>query len=72
LPDNWSKTFRFALIAGLTLFALGSVLLAFLSAHRWISALRWVALLILVFGGLQRRSLTYWIFFAMLFGLELG
>jgi proton glutamate symport protein len=72
LPGDSSKTFRVLLVAGLSLFALGSLLPAFLSAHLWIIALRWVALLILAFAGLQKRSLTYGIFFAMLFGLELG
>ena len=67
-----SKTFRFALIAGLSLFVLGSLFLALFSAQLWIAALRWIGLAVLVYAGRQKRSLTYWIFFAMLFGLELG
>lgn len=34
--------------------------------------LRWGGLLILAYAGFGRRSLTYWIFFAMLLGLEIG
>ena len=72
MPGDSSKTFRFALIAGLSLFGLGSFFLALLFAHPWITALRWAALAILAYAGLHKRSLTYWIFFAMFFGLELG
>ena len=67
-----SRNFRIALIAGLLLFAAGCFLLAALHAHAWIAALRCAALLLLVYAGVQKRSLTYWIFFAMLFGLEIG
>ena len=35
-------------------------------------ALRWAGLFFLLCGGFRKRSLTYWIFFAVLFGLELG
>jgi proton glutamate symport protein len=72
LSGGSSKTFRFALIAGLSLFVLGSFFLALFSAQLWIAALRWMGLAVLVYAGRQKRSLTYWIFFAMLFGLELG
>ena len=34
--------------------------------------LRWTGLLLLVYAGLRKRSLTYWIFFSMLVGLEIG
>jgi proton glutamate symport protein len=33
---------------------------------------RWVGLAALAYAGIQRRSLTFWIFFAMLAGLEIG
>jgi len=72
LSGGSSKTFRFALIAGLSLFVFGSFLLALFSAPPWIAALRWIGLAVLVYAGRQKRSLTYWIFFAMLFGLQLG
>ncbi len=34
--------------------------------------LRWLGLVFLATAGIRKRSLTFWIFFAMLFGLELG
>ena len=36
------------------------------------TALRWAGLLALLFVGLRKRSLTYWIFVAMLAGAEFG
>lgn len=67
-----SKTIRLSVIGGLLLFAVGSLLLAHLPGHSWVTALRWLGLLLLAYGGVRKRSLTYWIFFAMLLGLELG
>jgi len=34
--------------------------------------MRWVGLFCLVIAGIRRRSLTFWIFFAMLAGFEIG
>jgi Na+/H+-dicarboxylate symporter len=72
LPRDSSKTSPIPLIAGLLLFATGSLLLALFPGHLSITALRWAGLLALAFGGVRRGSLTYWIFFAMLMGLEIG
>jgi proton glutamate symport protein len=36
------------------------------------AVLRWVGLALLAVAGIQRRSLTFWIFFAMFLGLEIG
>jgi proton glutamate symport protein len=66
------KTSHLTLVAGLLLFVLGSLLLALVPTHAGPTALRCTGLLVLAYGGLQKRSLTYWIFFSMLFGLELG
>jgi proton glutamate symport protein len=66
------KLFRISIIAGLLLFALGFALLPLHVGHLLPAALRWVGLIALVYAGLQKRTLTYWIFFAMLLGLELG
>ena len=66
------KTSPVAFAGGLLLFALGSLAPQFLESHSWPVALRWAGLLLLVYGGVRRRSLTYWIFFAMLLGLEVG
>lgn len=59
-------------IAGLAILALGFILIHFLSGHIVAAVVRWTGLVLLAFIALQRRSLTYWIFFSMLAGLEIG
>ena len=58
--------------AGMALFAVGILLAIFLGAHSWIGGVRCAGLVVLAVAGLRRRSLTYWIFFAMLLGGEIG
>ena len=58
--------------AGMALFAVGILLPIFLGAHSWIGGVRCAGLVVLAVAGLRRRSLTYWIFFAMLLGGEIG
>lgn len=61
-----------ALVAlGIALFFVGAALSIFFGAHAWIAALRWIGIAAMAVGG-WRRSLTYWIFFSMLLGAELG
>ena len=72
MPQNASRQFRTLLAAGLALFFAGALLLTVTSHHFALSAVRCLGLLLLLLAGLQKRSLTYWIFFAMLAGLELG
>jgi proton glutamate symport protein len=72
LPSDSSKATSLSMIAGIFLFAAGALLLAFFSGHLWIALLRWAGLLLLSHAGLRKRSLTYWIFFSMLVGLEIG
>jgi proton glutamate symport protein len=72
LPSKSSKASSISVIVGLLLFAAGALLLAFIPGHLWIRLLRWAGLLLLAYGGLRKGSLTYWIFFAMLLGLEIG
>ena len=57
---------------GLLLFAVGSALPAIVSLPSVAAVVRWLGLAVLAVAGLRRRSLTFWIFFAMLAGLELG
>src|SRR6202167_6819851 len=59
-------------LAGIVLFSAGIVCSTFLPGHTWFAGLRWTGLACLAAGGLRKRSLTYWIFFAMLFGGEVG
>lgn len=57
---------------GAMLFSAGIVSSGFLPGHLWLSGLRWAGLICLAVGGVRRRSLTYWILFAMLLGGEIG
>ena len=57
---------------GLLLFAVGSALPVIGGSPFAAAVVRWVGLAMLGLVGLRRRSLTFWIFFAMLAGLELG
>jgi len=72
LPSHSLKPVRIFVIGGLLLFAVGFFLLAIIPGHPSVALLRWAGLFLLLFGGLRKRSPTYWIFFAMLLGLELG
>jgi proton glutamate symport protein len=72
LPENAPRQFRILVAAGLVLFAAGCLLLIFLPAHKSLIVVRCFGLLLLAIAGLRNRSLTFWIFFAMLAGLELG
>jgi proton glutamate symport protein len=57
---------------GLVLYALGAGLFAFAGPHAAYTVLRWLGLAVLAYAGILQRSLALWIFFAMLFGLEIG
>jgi proton glutamate symport protein len=72
LAKESSKVFPVALAGGLLLFGGGCTLLAAGHGQAAFAALRWVGLTALVYAGIQRRSLTFWIFFAMFVGLEIG
>ncbi|HXY00692.1 MAG TPA: cation:dicarboxylase symporter family transporter [Candidatus Limnocylindrales bacterium] len=72
MSGDSSKPVRIFVIGGLFFFAAGFLLIAVVPGHAWVALPRWLGLALLVFGGLRKRSLTYWIFFAMLLGLELG
>jgi len=67
-----SKSYSLFLPSGLLLFAAGSLLLLIMPGQAVLIVLRWVGLFCLALAGLRRRSLTFWIFFAMLAGLEIG
>src|SRR6267142_4457964 len=59
-------------VAGLLVFAAGCLLLIPFPGHKFLIVFRCFGLLILAAAGLRNRTLTFWIFFAMLAGLELG
>jgi len=72
VPQSASRTFKILVAAGLALFFAGCLLLIPLTAHNPLILLRCAGLAILAIAGLRNRSLTFWIFFAMLTGFELG
>ncbi len=59
-------------LLGALLFLAGAILPLLATGHPWMTALRWAGLLALLLVGLRKRSLTYWIFVAMLAGAEFG
>lgn len=59
-------------IAGVLLFLLGATLAVLLGHQVWCDVLRWVGLTFIAVAGLRGSSLTYWIFFSMLLGGEIG
>jgi proton glutamate symport protein len=59
-------------LLGVGLFVLGALLPIFLGAHLWLALVRWAGLAVIAVAGRRRASLTYWIFFAMLLGGEIG
>src|ERR1700723_4362935 len=67
--DNLQRWF---VLLGLGLFAAGVILPLFLGPHSSFSLVRWLGLAVFAAGGLRKSSLTYWIFFAMLAGGEIG
>jgi proton glutamate symport protein len=70
LAKESSKIFPVTLIAGLL--GAGCALLAAGHGQVAFAPARWLGLAALAFAGIQRRSLTFWIFFAMFVGLEIG
>ena len=72
LPQGTSRSENVFLIAGLLFFAAGAFLALLLPVHTAFALLRWAGLLLLAYTGARGRSLTYWIFAAMLAGFELG
>jgi len=67
-----STGMRTLAIAGVLLFLLGAALAIALGPQLWITVLRWAGLLAIAGAGCRGRSLTYWIFFSMLLGGEIG
>lgn len=71
-PKRRSKAMRALTIAGVSLFLLGATLAVLLGHQVWCDVLRWVGLTFIAVAGLRGSSLTYWIFFSMLLGGEIG
>ncbi len=67
-----SHATTFLLALGVVLFFGGALLAAAFPAHMWTGAVRWTGLAVIAGVGFKRSSLTYWIFFSMLLGVEVG
>jgi len=72
LPENRSRQFKTLVAVGLLVFAAGCLLLIPFPGHKFLIVLRCFGLFLLATAGLRNRTLTFWIFFAMLAGLEVG
>jgi proton glutamate symport protein len=57
---------------GVLLFVAGAILPLIFFPHQWFAMIRWVGLGVIAVGGWRKPTLTYWIFFAMLLGGEIG
>jgi proton glutamate symport protein len=71
-PDQPPHAFRTLTLIGVPLFLTGAILPFIFAPTVWFAVARWAGLAVIVSGGLRKSSLTYWIFFAMLLGGEIG
>ena len=71
-PEPTPSTFRILIAIGVLLFLAGATLPLILAPHLWFAVARWAGLTVIAAGGWRKPSLTYWIFFAMLLGGEIG
>jgi proton glutamate symport protein len=74
-PSNLQQTppgLRTLTAIGGLLFLAGAILPFLFGPHSSFAATRWAGLGVMAAGGWRRPSLTYWIFFAMLLGGEIG
>ncbi len=72
MPKSSSNAGFISMAAGLGLFMAGALLALVLPGSELFLVFRWTGLLLLAVAGVRGRSLTYWIFLAMLLGFELG
>ena len=72
LPKTFRIPFALLIFSGLFLFTAGAALLILSPGNTFSLWLRWLALTLLAIAGIPKRSLTFWIFFSMLVGLEIG
>jgi proton glutamate symport protein len=73
LAGQTPRIFRLLIFAGLLLFSAGAILPLITSGLSALPAsIRWTGIAFFAIAGLRRSSLTFWIFFAMFAGLEIG
>src|SRR5277367_3987980 len=71
-PAQTLRAFHTLTAIGVLLFLAGAILPLIFAPHLWFAVPRWAGLAAIAAGGWRRPSLTYWIFFAMLLGGEIG
>src|SRR5277367_3044548 len=71
-PARASDASRTLTAIGVLLFVAGAILPLIFAPHSWFALTRWAGVAAIAGGGWRRSSLTYWIFFAMLLGGEIG
>src|SRR5271163_2038750 len=71
-PAQTPRAFHTLTAIGVLLFLAGAILPLIFAPHLWFVVTRWAGLAAIAAGGWRRPSLTYWIFFAMLLGGEIG
>src|SRR5260370_29504444 len=72
VEEKNAAVFRGLVLFGALLLWAGAILPVVSAVHAWMAALRWGGLLAFLLLGFRKRSLPYWIFVAMLVGLEIG
>jgi proton glutamate symport protein len=70
--EQTPPAFRGLTAIGVLLFLAGAILPLIFAPQSWFAVTRWAGLAVIAAGGWRRPSLTYWIFFAMLLGGEIG
>jgi proton glutamate symport protein len=70
--EQTPPAFRSLTAIGVLLFLAGAILPLVFAPQSWFAVTRWAGLAVIAAGGWRRPSLTYWIFFAMLLGGEIG
>src|ERR1700677_140689 len=71
-PEHRPQALRALPLIGVLLFLAGTGPAFILAPSVWFTGARWAGLAAIGAGGWRRSSLTYWIFFAMLLGGEIG
>jgi proton glutamate symport protein len=71
-PAQAPRAFRALTLIGVLLFLAGAILPFIFAPSVWFTVVRWAGLAVIAAGGWCKPSLTYWIFFAMLLGGEIG
>src|SRR6202041_2728684 len=71
-PEQAPRFVQTLTAMGVLLFLAGAILPFIFAPHFWFAVTRWTGLAAIGAGGWRRPSLTYWVFFAMLLGGEIG